>query len=345
MSGEVSEELVVDYQKYDFRSVWVGREDVHRFEQAMLERALASLDPRRTLEIGTGFGRLTPQILHEGGDYVGIDFDLGGLRDTRAATLRTGVKNRHAAWLAANAYHLPFATGSFSSVCMVRVHHHLATPAVAVAEIARVLVPGGTALITYSPRSLFRSVVHDVRVALRRPEVSHDRYLLRARGGQVQVRDSPLRQYITSPRQFEQDLQAAGFTVVRAYGGVETSAARLLPLNVGLAGGRVWPTAPVFSTKWVVLQKPGPRSELPLWERIFACPQCGEPTDAMLSGGGLPEHCARCGFLFRWDDGIVDARYVAERSMVETGDSEQPLTESPPSAAAASSPVGAPPGS
>src|SRR5580658_1116508 len=166
MSFDSSDERIVDYRNYDFRAVWVGRDHVDRFDRALLECALDHLDLRRTLEIGTGFGRLTPRILQGNGQYVGIDYDLGGVRDAHDAAVRAGPADSHRAWFAANVYHLPFASGSFSSICMVRVHHHLADPVRALREIARVLVPGGTALITYNDRTGFRSLIHDTGVAL-----------------------------------------------------------------------------------------------------------------------------------------------------------------------------------
>lgn len=305
-----SSELVVDYRNYDFRSVWQSRQDVDLYDRRLLGLALPSLDSRRTLEIGTGFGRLTPQILGTRGEYVGVDYDLGGLRDTRKASLQAGLPNPRSTWLAANAYHLPFASGSFSSVCMVRVHHHLAEPTVALSEIARVLSPGGTALITYSAMNGLGSLAHDLRVASRRPKVAHDRYLLFARGGHVQVREVPLRQFITTSSRFARDLVSSGLVPERRLGGPETTAARILPLRIGLRLGLAWPAAPFFSTRWVVAQKPGDTRELPPWETLLACPSCGAPGPRLEGGAVNARPCSGCGFPFREDGGLVDARYV-----------------------------------
>lgn len=302
---------VVDYRGYDFRSVWNHRGEVDGFERALLDRARQHLDPRRTLEIGTGFGRLTPQLLEPGGEYVGIDYDLQGLRDVRASARDGPHRNPHRSWLAANAYHLPFIASSFSSVCMIRVHHHLDEPLVALREIARILVPGGTALISYSPRGPVQSFAHDVRRLLGRRTVATDRYCLLAPRGHLKLRDLPVRLYITTPRFFDRDLEATGLRPIREYGGLETTGARLLPIGWGLAGSSAWPGAPVFSTRWVVARKPGFTSVLPSWDGILACPRCGARGPL---GGGMaiyPGPCAACGFEFRWEDGMLDARYVA----------------------------------
>lgn len=305
-----SAELIVDYRNYDFRAVWTGRSAVDRFDQALLERSLDHLDLRRTLEIGTGFGRLTPQILRRKGEYVGADFDLGGLRDTRNSTVQGGEQRSHCAWVAANAYHLPFASGSFSSICMIRVQHHLADPLRAFREVSRVLVPGGTALITYNDRSWMRSLIHDARIVLRRPHVANDRLLLRAREGHLQVREHPTRQFITTPRRFEEDIHGAGLEIERSYGGPETVAARLLPLRLGVLGGRLWPGAPIFSTRWMIVKRSGPRTEPCPWEDILACPRCGATGPKLGVGTHLDGPCPQCGFLYRWEEGLLDARFV-----------------------------------
>jgi SAM-dependent methyltransferase len=306
-----SGELVVDYRNYDFRSVWAGRQEVDEYDQALLRLAVSDLDQRRILEIGTGFGRLTPPLIQAHGEYAGVDFDMGGLREARASIAQSGRANPRSIWLGANAYHLPFAAKSFSSVCMVRVHHHLADPVRALQEVTRVLVPGGTALITYSARSGFGSLIHDARVLLGRPKVRNDRYLLFARGGHIQVRQNPLRQFITAPHRFVEDLRQAGLSVERWYGGPETTAARILPLRVGLAFGRRWPSAPFFSTHWVVARRPGAPGDLPLWENILICPECGAPGPRLDAGTVRSRPCSNCGFPFRDEGDLVDARFVS----------------------------------
>jgi SAM-dependent methyltransferase len=303
-------EAVVDYRDYDFKAVWVGRSDVDQFDRALLDLALTHLDTRRVLEIGTGFGRLTPQLLRGRAEYVGIDFDVGGLAESRASTFGETPPGARRTWLAANAYHLPFADATFTSVSMVRVHHHLADPVIALKEIARVLVPGGTALITYSARSGFRSLVHDTQLALHRPSVANERRLLFAPGDHVQVRDHPLRQFITSRARFVTDLRVAGLEPLYSYGGAENSAARLLPLDFGVRAGRLWPRAPVFSTRWVVVRRPGIAQELRPWADILRCPRCRSLGPSPDSRPAQFDQCPTCGYRYQWENGLLDARYI-----------------------------------
>jgi SAM-dependent methyltransferase len=314
MRGEVSlagmPESVVDYRAYDFRAVWTRRSAVHRFDQALLEQALRNMDCRRTLEIGTGFGRLSPPLLRASAEYVGVDYDCGMLGEARASSQDRGRDGVRRAWMAANAYHLPFAAESFSSACMIRVHHHLATPQQAIREIARVLAPGATALVSYNPWSRLRALPHDASVLLRFPGRTQDRLLLRGGDGPIQVRASPLPHFVMDPRQFLRDLGRVGLRPIRSFGGVETRAARILPYRLARAGSGHFPSAPVFSTCWVVAQKVGPARALPAWREILACPRCGTslvPDPATLAP---PPACPHCVLEFREVGGLPDARYI-----------------------------------
>ncbi len=94
---------------------------------------------RRVLDLGCGTG----EAARWSGDawYVGID--------ESHVRLRVGLDRGGRALAAADLAHLPFADASFDRVICVRTLHHLphgALPA-AVAEMARVLEPGGRAFL------------------------------------------------------------------------------------------------------------------------------------------------------------------------------------------------------
>jgi SAM-dependent methyltransferase len=316
-NGPGSPEPIVDYRRYDFRAVWARRFAVDRFDRALLARALEEMDHRRVLELGTGFGRLTPALARAAGEYVGVDYDEGMLAEAREALRASGALYGPSEWLAANAYHLPFSPGAFSSVCMIRVHHHLAQPRRVLAEIRRVLAPGGTALVSYNPWSRLRAAGHDLARLLRTPGRREDLWILKPSSGPVCVRESPLPHYVMAPSEFDRDLRAVGLEPVRQYGGVETRAARILPRGLGLAGSRNVPLAPVFSTCWVIARRPGDPGPLPAWSDLIACPRCGCVYPVRDAGPPRPGSCAACAFEFRVDRGILDARYVAPAPEVE----------------------------
>src|SRR3990172_4281902 len=115
------------------------RPSLSRFNTA-LRRAKAALDGSRgrALEVGCGSGRflraLCSSVPHLQGH--GCDIDERAL----AGAVRSG-DGCH--YLRANMTHLPYASASFQVVLAFDVLEHLADPSPAVAEIARVLQPGG----------------------------------------------------------------------------------------------------------------------------------------------------------------------------------------------------------
>ncbi len=148
-------EVIPDYRHLDFQGMWAGRERVTALERTVVSRLLGGVSRRRILELGTGFGRLTPVLAPVADEYVGVDFDPGGLARARATLSGEERAGPSARFALANAYHLPFASASFSGVAMVRVYHHLADPAPVLAELARVLEPGdGSSSATPRPPRL-----------------------------------------------------------------------------------------------------------------------------------------------------------------------------------------------
>lgn len=90
---------------------------------------------RRVLDIGCRTGALTRAYL-AGNEVVGIDVD----RESLAEAARLGIETH---WADADEP-LPFASESFDVVVAGEVLEHLREPARLVAEILRVLRPGGT---------------------------------------------------------------------------------------------------------------------------------------------------------------------------------------------------------
>jgi SAM-dependent methyltransferase len=109
-----------------------GREDQSEQVRA-LERWLGELPADRlVLELGTGRGAL--QGLHPG--YVGTDLSVESLR-----------RWLRAACFAANGQALPLRDGSVDFLFTVAVLEHFPEPERGIAEIARVLAPGGIAYL------------------------------------------------------------------------------------------------------------------------------------------------------------------------------------------------------
>lgn len=89
------------------------------------------LQQGRLLEVGCGTGLLQDEVA----DYVGIDL---------AASSATYL---HKPFYVASATNLPFADQSFDGVCSVWVLEHILQPEEMLAEIRRVLKPGGSVFL------------------------------------------------------------------------------------------------------------------------------------------------------------------------------------------------------
>ena len=107
----------------------------------------------RLLDLGCGFGRHAFEAARRGCEVVALDAGADELRDVRAmflAMLAAGElgERTHAGAVRADALHLPFADGAFDRVIAAEVLEHIPDDTRAMAELARVLRPGGTMAVT-----------------------------------------------------------------------------------------------------------------------------------------------------------------------------------------------------
>lgn len=110
-----------------FKNAWVEEE----IEKRLGKRPLTLVD------IGCGGGFLTNYFSARGHRVIGLDASLNSLR---TASRHDGAG---ASYAQADAYRLPLDDQSVSVVCAMDVIEHLDRPADLVAEVSRVLEPGG----------------------------------------------------------------------------------------------------------------------------------------------------------------------------------------------------------
>ena len=106
----------------------------------LVDRLLRAHGPHaRVLDIGCGAGFLSNHLAYAGFDVTGLDASRASLTVAAQhdATHRVN-------YLLGDALSLPFDDASFDAVCAMDVLEHVETPAAVIAELARVLRPGGT---------------------------------------------------------------------------------------------------------------------------------------------------------------------------------------------------------
>jgi SAM-dependent methyltransferase len=107
----------------------------------------------RALDMGCGAGRHAFEMYRRGADVVAFDRDadeLAGVLDLFAAMREAGEvpAGAEADVKQGDALALPFADGEFDRIVAAEVLEHIKEDAAAVAELVRVLRPGGTIAVT-----------------------------------------------------------------------------------------------------------------------------------------------------------------------------------------------------
>jgi SAM-dependent methyltransferase len=111
--------------------------------------AAVTPDGARVLEVGCGPGHLSGQLAGQHGlEVTGLDLDPAMIARARANADRLGdAAGRRPQFLVGDVASLALADGSFDLVVSTLSMHHWADPAAGLAEIGRVLRPGGRALV------------------------------------------------------------------------------------------------------------------------------------------------------------------------------------------------------
>jgi SAM-dependent methyltransferase len=119
------------------------------FEQVAADVAAVAPDGARVLEVGCGPGRLSILLAREHClDVTGLNLDPAMIERARenAGASRSGYQGRPS-FVVGDVASLAFLDRSFDLVISTLSMHHWADPTAALAEIGRVLRPGGRALV------------------------------------------------------------------------------------------------------------------------------------------------------------------------------------------------------
>src|SRR5260370_26581899 len=112
--------------------------------ESLAERATAGLalaSEALAIDVACGPGTFTRPFAPRVGRAVGVDLTPAMIEKARAEAERAGITN--IGFVCGNIYALPFADGVAGIVACGYAFHHMLEPARALAEMSRVLLPGG----------------------------------------------------------------------------------------------------------------------------------------------------------------------------------------------------------
>lgn len=127
----------------DYLHYWDGRDYEHESEEMAVRKLLNGRRFKHAVDVGGGFGRLCV-LLEKYADQVTLTDPSQKQLDVAEGYLKDHPRIDRKLMQADD---ITFDDASLDLVTMVRVMHHLPDPTRELAEIARVLVPGGTAVV------------------------------------------------------------------------------------------------------------------------------------------------------------------------------------------------------
>jgi SAM-dependent methyltransferase len=127
----------------------------HNYEVAIIRRLLRARTIRRSLELGCGFGRLSPTFAELSQDHTAVDINASALQAARIAYPELDFRE-------VDGDHLPFANDTFDLLATWTVAQHIPPQKIdhAMSEIRRVLRPDGIVLLCEETRPAERPAAH-----------------------------------------------------------------------------------------------------------------------------------------------------------------------------------------
>ena len=147
-----------DFAEWRERRLWQERHQGERLRQ--LAGCCGPLAGRLVLDLGCGMGGLAVALRQAGARAIGLEPNRAYGEICRLRAARYGLS---LPFVAATGEALPFRDGAFDVVVCLDVLEHAESLEATLAEIARVLPPGGQAVVTATNRFAFRDPHYHLR--------------------------------------------------------------------------------------------------------------------------------------------------------------------------------------
>ena len=137
-------DVVADYTKYDYKKIFWDDAD-RQYEDLADRLAIRRLLPKsakKFVDIAGGYGRLADEYLpNKYGETIVFDYSPTLLKQAKE------IYGDKISTKQGDIYKLPFKDGELDALLMVRATHHFKDIEKVIAELHRVLAPGGTAVV------------------------------------------------------------------------------------------------------------------------------------------------------------------------------------------------------
>jgi ubiquinone/menaquinone biosynthesis C-methylase UbiE len=134
--------------------------------------------PRRPgeplLEIGLGYGTVSQRLAEAGFGYHGLDIAAGPVEMVRQRLRMLDVAGAERRVVQGSALEIPHPDATFGHVVSIGCLHHTGDLPKAVAEVHRVLAPGGTAMVMLYNRHSLRQLVLRWQAVARRGRLAEE---------------------------------------------------------------------------------------------------------------------------------------------------------------------------
>jgi SAM-dependent methyltransferase len=148
---------------FNYARFWVGRDYEHHAEVIALRRLLRGRKFRHAVDIGGGYGRLSVILTGYAERVTLVDPSSQQLELSAQIFPARPALDR----CLADAAHLQFGDGAADLVTLIRVLHHLPDPTPEFAEMARILCPGGYAVVEIANAAHFVRRIRNLRSGAR----------------------------------------------------------------------------------------------------------------------------------------------------------------------------------